>query len=95
MTVILLGFNDACAGRMASFAHARRVAALTRCGELPGVRASAAAAVRRRDKASGRRVVRRVPRGRIAPAFFCMRQLSLYTRARSRAASARGALGAR
>jgi hypothetical protein len=41
------------------FAHARRVAALSRCGELPGVRASAAAAVRCRGKASGRRVVRR------------------------------------
>jgi hypothetical protein len=65
-------------------AHARRVAALSRCGELPGVRASAAAAVRCRGKASGRRVVRRVPpraRGAALP-----RQFSAGTRARLRAA---------
>ena len=55
------------------FAHARRVAAPGWCGELPGVRASAAAAVRASGKASGRRVVRGVPRGRVAPAFCCMR----------------------
>jgi hypothetical protein len=62
-TAILLGFNNDCAGRMALFAHAQRVAALSRCGELPRVRASAAAVVGFRAKASGRRVVRRVPRG--------------------------------
>jgi hypothetical protein len=61
---------------MALFAHARRVAALSRCGELRGVRASAAAAVGFRTKASGRCVVRRVPPGREAPAFCCMRHLS-------------------
>ena len=51
------------------FAHTRRVAALSWRGELPGVCASAAAAVGFRAKASGRREVRRVPCGRIAPAF--------------------------
>jgi hypothetical protein len=44
------------------------VAVLSRCGELPWVRASVDAAVRCRGKASGRRVVRRVSRGRVAPA---------------------------
>jgi hypothetical protein len=70
LTVILLGFNDDRAGRMAAFAHARAVAVLSRCGELPGIRASAAAAVRCRGKASGRRLVRRVPAGAGAPAFW-------------------------
>jgi hypothetical protein len=66
--------------------HARRVAALSWCGELPGVRASAAADVGSCTKESGRRVVRRVPRGRGAPAFCCVRQLSpSLPRARSRA----------
>jgi hypothetical protein len=57
-------------------AHVQRRAAPSWCGELPGGRASAAAAVRPRAKASGRSVVRRAPRGRIAPAFRCARQLS-------------------
>jgi hypothetical protein len=34
--VILLGFNNGRSGRMALFAHVRRFAALSRCGELPG-----------------------------------------------------------
>ena len=72
--MILLGFNNNRAGRMAPFANARRVGA--RCGEVARVRASAAAAVRCRAKASGRRVMRRIPRGRVAPAFCCMCQLS-------------------
>ena len=53
------------------FVHTRRVAAADWCGELPGVRALAAAAVGFRAKARGRRVVRRVPRGRVAPALCC------------------------
>jgi hypothetical protein len=53
------------------FAHAWWVAAPSWCGELSGVRALAAAAVRCRGKASGRRVVRRVPCGRVAPASCC------------------------
>ena len=36
LTVILLGFNNDRAGRMALFAHARRVAAISWCGELWG-----------------------------------------------------------
>jgi hypothetical protein len=32
LTVILLGFNNGCAGRMALFAHARRVAMPSRSG---------------------------------------------------------------
>ena len=58
LTVILFGFNNGHAGRMALFAHARRLRALSWCGELPGVRASAAAAVCLCTKASGRRMVR-------------------------------------
>jgi hypothetical protein len=49
------------------FAHARRVAALRQCGELPWARASAAAAVRCCGKASGRHMVRRVPAGASRP----------------------------
>ncbi len=45
------------------FAQLQRVTVLSRCGGPPGVRASAAAAVRPRGKASGRLVVRRVPAG--------------------------------
>jgi hypothetical protein len=61
LTVILLGFNNGHAGRMA--VHPRWRAALSQCGELPGGSASAVAAVYFRTKASGRSVVRRVPRG--------------------------------
>jgi len=43
LTVILLGFNNGRAGRMA--AHGQRRTALSQRGELPGVRASSAAAV--------------------------------------------------
>ena len=71
--LILLGFNNGGAGRMAPFAHARRVAALSQCGELPGVRAPAAAAVCWRTKASGRRQVPRAPCGRVAPVLCRMR----------------------
>jgi len=63
--VILLGFNNGRAGRMA--AHVQRPTALSWYGELPGVRASAVAAVRFRGKASGCRVVRRVPAGASRP----------------------------
>jgi hypothetical protein len=94
LTVILLGFNNGRAGRMAPFAHARRVAALSWCGELPRVRASAAAAVCYRTKASGCRVVRRVPRGRVASAFcLCARFAAGFACAVTRR-QARGALGA-
>ena len=74
LMVILLGFDDDRAKRTAPFSHATG-AVPSRCGELPGVRASAAAAVRCRGKASGRRMVRRFPRGRVAPAFCYVRQL--------------------
>ena len=50
------------------FAHARQAAAPDRCGELRGIRASTAAAVRCRGKASGRRVMRRFPT--VAPRPF-------------------------
>jgi hypothetical protein len=60
LTVILLGFDDGGAGRMA--AHAQRRPAPSLCGAAPGIGASAAAAVRQRGKASGRRAVQRVPR---------------------------------
>ncbi len=82
------------AGRMAPFAHAGRVPAPSWCGELPGVRASAAAAVRRRGKASGRRLVRRVPCGRVAPAFCYVRQFARrisYVITRRQARGAQGA----
>jgi len=79
LTVILLGFNNDRAGRMALFAHARRVAALSRCGELARVRTSAAAAVRFRSKASGRHVVRRVSHGcRRARLLLCAPTLPSY-----------------
>jgi hypothetical protein len=52
---------------MAQFAHVRRVAAPSECGELSGVGASAAADVGFRTKESGRRVVRRVPAGASRP----------------------------
>jgi hypothetical protein len=70
LTVILLGFDNGRAGRMA--AHGQRRAAPGRCGGLPGVRAWAAAAVRGSGKASGRRVLRRVPlRARRARFLLC------------------------
>jgi hypothetical protein len=50
----LARLRHARAGMMPPFAHARRVAALSWCGELSGVRASAAADVGFRTKASGR-----------------------------------------
>lgn len=77
------------------FAHAQRVTAPSWCGELPGVRASAAAAVGFRAKASDRRVVRRVTRGRLAPAFCCVRQLYRRCRARGSRAVRRAARSAR
>jgi hypothetical protein len=52
-----------------------RVAALSWCGELPGVRALAAAAVRFRSKASGRRMVRRIPAARRARLLLCASDL--------------------
>lgn len=61
LMVILLGFDNGRTGRMAT--HDQRHAAPSWCGELPGVRASAAAAGRW------------VPCGRVAPAFCCMHQL--------------------
>src|SRR5690348_11034685 len=81
------------AGRMALFAHARRVAALGWCGELPGVRPLAPAAVGFRTKASGR------PwcggsRGRVAPAFRCMRSLLAVAACAVTRRQACGALGA-
>lgn len=82
----LLGFNNARAGRMAPFAHARRAAVSSRGGELPGVHASAAAAVGYRTKASGRRVGAAVPRGRVASALSWGASSPATTRARSRAA---------
>jgi hypothetical protein len=71
LTVILLGFKNDRAGRMAPFAHARRITGPNWCGELPGVRASVAAAVRCRGKASGRRVVRWVPTGALRRFLLC------------------------
>jgi len=66
------------------FAHARRVAALSWCGELPGVRylrpPPCAAAVRR---AAARGAA--VSRGRDAPAFCSMRRLSRRYRMRGHA----------
>jgi hypothetical protein len=57
------------------------VAAFGCAARCLGVRAAAAAAVRCRGKASGCRVVRRVPRGRDAPAS-AVHQLSPLSRAR-------------
>ena len=70
------------------------VVVLSRCGELAGVRASAAAAVRCCGKASGRRVVRRVPRGRVAPASRCVRRLFCRVACAVPRRQARGALRA-
>jgi hypothetical protein len=72
--------------RMAPFAHARRVAAPGWCGDLSGVRASAAAAVGGRTKASGRRVVRRFPAGAWRPLSAVCASCPAESRARSRAA---------
>jgi hypothetical protein len=86
LTVILLGFNNGSAGRMAEFAHTRWVVALSRCGELPGVRALAAAALRRAAavRCGGS------PRARRA-AFWCVRRLFPPSwRGRSRAARRAG-----
>jgi hypothetical protein len=58
----------------------------SRCSAVAGVCASAAADVGFRTKESGRRVVRPVPRGRVAPASGCVRSSSANTAARSRAA---------
>ena len=63
-------------------------------GEQPEVRAAAAAAVGFRTKASGRRVVRRFPRGRVAPASGCVRELSAAVACAVMRRQARGALGA-
>ena len=52
LTVILVGFNNGRAGRMAPVRARAAVAALNWCGGLPGIRASAAAAVRCRAKNS-------------------------------------------
>jgi hypothetical protein len=67
LTVTLLGFDNDRAGRMALFAHARRVAVLSRCSAVAGVRASAAADVGFRTKESGRRPARWVPAGATRP----------------------------
>ena len=76
------------------FAHAWRRGGAQLVRRAAGVRARAAAAVRCRGKASGRRVVRRVPRGRVAPAFGCVRQLSRHAACAVTHRQARGALGA-
>jgi hypothetical protein len=94
LTVILLGFNNGWAGRMTAFAQAQRGCGAQPVRRAAGVRASAAAAVRCRGKASGRRVVRRVLRGRVAPAFCCVRQLSRRVACAVTRRQARGALGA-
>jgi hypothetical protein len=72
------------------FAYSRQVAARLVRRAVRG-RASAAAAVGFRTKASGRRVVRRVPRGRIAPAFCCVRQHSRRVVCATKRRQARGA----
>jgi hypothetical protein len=94
LTVILLGFKNGRAGRMARVRLRTAGCGAQPCGGPPGVRASAAAAVGCSTKASGRRLVRRAPRGRVASAFCCMRQLSRRTAYAVRRRQARGALGA-
>ena len=74
LTVILLGFDNGPRredGRARSMAcGAQRVRRVVRG---PGL---AAAAVRCRGKASGRRVVRRVPCGRFCARLYCVRATS-------------------
>jgi hypothetical protein len=93
LTVILVGFNNDGAGRMAR-PHTRSgwrcPAGTVRC---PGVRASAAAAARFRAKASGRCVVRWVPAGVSCPPS-ALRQLSRLVACAVTCRQARGALGA-
>jgi hypothetical protein len=91
LRVILLGFENGRAGRMA--AQGQQHAALSRCGELLGVRASAAAAVGFRTKASGRRVAQGSPRARRARFLLSASALPLTACAVTRR-QARGALRA-
>ena len=94
LTAILLGFNDDSAGRMAAFAHLAGFRRSTSAASCPRFRALAAAAVGFRTKASGRRMVRRVP-ARASRRFRYVRQLCRHCHVRGHAPARRAARSAR